>query len=59
MTQSEAEHLAQLIERAKRHSMDKAEAVAQRNSFAYGNSAFENPMITRRMVEEEAAKIDD
>jgi hypothetical protein len=48
------DHLAELIERARSVKMTKAEKEAQRNSFAYGNAGFENPRITRQMVEEQA-----
>lgn len=48
------EQLAELIERARSVKMSPAEKEAQRNSFAYGNAGFENPLITREMVEEQA-----
>lgn len=48
------EYLQELIERARSVRMTKAEKEAQRNSFAYGNAGFENPRITREMVEEQA-----
>jgi hypothetical protein len=37
--------------------MDAKEKEAQRRSFAYGNTAFENPMITREMIDREAEKL--
>jgi len=37
--------------------MSDSELAEQRMSFAYGNSAFENPMITKEMVENEARKL--
>jgi hypothetical protein len=46
-----------LIERAKKITMTPEQVSEQRRSFAYGNTAFENPTITREMVDEEARKI--
>ncbi len=46
-----------LIEKAKKITMTPDQVTEQRRSFAYGNSAFENPAITRRMIDEEASKI--
>ncbi len=46
-----------LIERAKKITMTPEQISEQRRSFAYGNTAFENPAITREMVDEEARKI--
>jgi len=46
-----------LIERAKKITMTPEQVSEQRRSFAYGNTAFENPSITREMVDEEARKI--
>ncbi len=46
-----------LIERAKKITMTPEQVTEQRRSFAYGNTAFENPTITREMVDEEARKI--
>lgn len=57
MTQKETLKLASLLERAKSVSMTTDQVVEQRRSFAYGNSAFENPRITKKMVTEEAEKI--
>lgn len=45
--------LDQLIERARQVRMTEREVTAQRRSFAYGNAAFENPVITPEMVAEE------
>lgn len=45
--------LDQLIERARQVRMTEGEVTAQRRSFAYGNAAFENPVITPEMVAEE------
>ena len=57
MSKQDLEALGFLIERAKQVSMTTAEVTAQRRSFAYGNSAFENPRITREMVDKEADRI--
>ncbi|MGP3697034.1 hypothetical protein [Rhodobacter sp. NSM] len=57
MTKTESMHLDALIERAKKVTMTAEQATAQRRSFAYGNSAFENPAITMRMVEEEGDRL--
>lgn len=46
-----------LIERAKKITMTPEQVSEQRRSFAYGNTAFENPAITRDMVDEEARKM--
>ena len=49
--------LEYLINEARKITMSDAEKSEQRTSFAYGNSAFENPMITKDMVEREARKV--
>ena len=46
-----------LMDKAKKVSMTPDEQVAQRRSFAYGNSAFENPNITKAIVAEEDERI--
>lgn len=52
------EELAKLIEAARNApAMSATEREAQRRSFAYGNTAFENPLITREMVDREADKL--
>ena len=51
------EDLEYLIEKAKTIKMTADQIAEQRRSFAYGNTAFENPKITRQMVEEEAKKL--
>jgi hypothetical protein len=50
-----------LIERARKIKMTESERSAQRRSFVFGNTHFENELITREMVDEiadhlEAAK---
>ena len=57
MTQHEKEALDYLIGESKKISMTADQVTEQRRSFAYGNSAFENGRITRRMVEEEAKRL--
>lgn len=57
MTKVDIAALNVLIERAKAIPMTGEQVTEQRRSFAYGNSAFENPAITRQMVAEEAERI--
>lgn len=49
--------LDRLIELARTVKMTSNEAEAQRRSFAFGNAGFENPLITRKMVDEQAEKL--
>jgi hypothetical protein len=51
------EELAKLLEAAKNAPASAREREEQRRSFAYGNTAFENPLITREMVDREAEKL--
>jgi hypothetical protein len=51
------EALSVLIEAAKKVRPNSAQQEQQRRSFAYGNTAFENPLITRAMVDEQADKL--
>lgn len=57
MKTTSEQDLAYLIEKAKKITMSSQQIVEQRRSFAYGNTAFENPRITRSMVDEEAQKL--
>jgi hypothetical protein len=57
MAQNELTPLDFLVEKAKAYVMSPAQEEAHRKSFAYGNSAFENPTITKEIVEEEARRI--
>jgi uncharacterized protein YnzC (UPF0291/DUF896 family) len=57
VTARELEQLDYLIKKAKTVRMTPEEETKQRRSFAYGNSAFENPLITRTMIDEEAEKL--
>jgi hypothetical protein len=49
--------LNKLIEAAKRVKPTPEHREAQRRSFAYGNTAFENDRITRDMVDRQADKL--
>ena len=49
--------LDRLIELARQVKMSASDSEAQRRSFAFGNAAFENPRITKKMVELEAEKL--
>jgi hypothetical protein len=46
-----------LIEKARKVSMSPEQREAQRRSFAYGNTHFENEAITREMVDREAERL--
>ncbi len=46
--------ISKLIELAKAVKMTEAQQEEQRRSFVYGNTAFENPAITRKMVDDVA-----
>lgn len=46
-----------LIEAARRVRPSPEHREQQRRSFAYGNTAFENSLITREMIDREAEKI--
>lgn len=52
-----SEALSALLEAARLYTPSKEEREEQRRSFAYGNTAFENSLITRQMVDEEAEKL--
>jgi len=51
------EELKALIEVARRVRPTPAEREEQRRSFAYGNTAFENHLITREMIDRQAEKL--
>ena len=57
MTQEQLEDINYLIEKSKAVEMTAEQAQEQRRSFAYGNSSFENKMITKDMVKEEAERL--
>ncbi|HSV00575.1 MAG TPA: hypothetical protein VLI91_10755 [Roseiarcus sp.] len=46
-----------LIEAARSASPSAQQQEEQRRSFAYGNTAFENSLITRQMIDEQAEAI--
>ncbi|MCP4678565.1 MAG: hypothetical protein GY854_24250 [Deltaproteobacteria bacterium] len=52
-----SKELKELIERAKTRAVSGQEREAQRRSFAYGNTHFENEHITRQMIDREAKKL--
>jgi len=57
MTRTQSQDLEYLIEQSRSATMTEGQITAQRRSFAYGNSAFENSRITKEMVEGEAEKL--
>ena len=46
-----------LLEQAKSVKMSPDQEAEQRRSFAFGNAAFENERITRKMIDEEDEKL--
>jgi hypothetical protein len=46
-----------LIEAARKATPSREQQEEQRRSFAFGNTAFENNMITRQMIDEQAEAI--
>jgi hypothetical protein len=50
--------LKKLLEAAKTAKQTPAQLEQQRCSFVYGNTAFENSLITREMVDQEAREAD-
>jgi hypothetical protein len=51
------DELKALIEAAKKVTPTPEHREEQRRSFAYGNTAFENPRITREMIDRQAEKL--
>ncbi|MFN0165218.1 MAG: hypothetical protein ACKV22_02210 [Bryobacteraceae bacterium] len=49
-----SEELEALLQASRKHKVDAAEKEAQRRSFAYGNTHFENENITRDTVDRAA-----
>jgi len=49
--------IEKLLEAAKRYKPTPEHREEQRRSFAYGNTAFENPLITRDMVDAQAERL--
>lgn len=58
MTSDLKKELEYLVKEARRFAMSEQDISDQRTSFAYGNSAFENPDITKEMVQREAEKLE-
>jgi phosphoglucomutase len=54
---SKTEALEYLLEKARGVVMTPVELEEQRRSFAYGNAAIENSLVTRAMVDREAEKL--
>lgn len=50
--------ISKLVELAKGVQITEADRREQRRSFVYGNTAFENPDITRELVDEVDAEMD-
>lgn len=53
-----AHELDRLLEAARRITPSKEQREEQRRSFAYGNTTFENALITREMIDEEAERLE-
>ncbi|MGH6822085.1 MAG: hypothetical protein ACRECP_10535 [Methylocella sp.] len=53
-----AHEMEELLEAAKRVVPSKEQREEQRRSFAYGNTAIENDLITREMIDAEAERLD-
>lgn len=51
-------HLELLLDAARKATPSPQQQEEQRRSFAYGNTAFENDLITREMVDRQAQAID-
>ena len=51
------ENLERLVEEARERPITGPELEAQAISFAYGNTSFEDPRITREIVEEAARRL--
>ena len=45
--------LEELVEVARAHRMTDEEKQEQRRSFAFGNAAIENELVTREMIDEQ------
>lgn len=51
------DELQRLVEASKKVKATAEQREQQRRSFAYGNTSFENPRITRQMIDAEAEKL--
>lgn len=49
--------LTRLVEAAQKLPVTRENRENQRRSFAFGNTAFENPQITRDLIDREADKL--
>ena len=49
--------LEEMIEVTRHIEMTPEQREEQRRSFAYGNTAIENPLITREMIDEAAERL--
>jgi hypothetical protein len=54
-----SDELEKLLEAARYRPLTQAEKEEQRRSFAYGNANIENPRVTREMIDEQAADLDE
>ncbi len=54
--QEEKHGIDYLIEKSRSYKMTPDQEQQRRRSFAYGNAAFENELITREMIAEEDEK---
>lgn len=52
------EALRFLLDKSREAEMPPEEREAQRRRFVYGNTHFENPLITREMVDHAAENVD-
>lgn len=52
-----SEELKQMLEAARDTSLSSQECEEQRQSFAFGNTHFENEQITRELVRQEAENL--
>lgn len=52
-----ADPLDRLIETARQAKPSASEREEQRRSFAYGNAKIENPLVTRKTVDQEAENL--
>lgn len=54
-----SDELEMLLEAAKYRPLTQAEKEEQRRSFAFGNANIENSRVTREMIDEQAAELDE
>ena len=53
-----SDELKQLLDAAKQTDLSRQDHEQQRQSFAYGNTHFENEQITREIVRQEAESLE-